>query len=95
VSTVGFAFTAGTPARFKSSRCVERTFCGACGTALTYQDNSASESVDITACSLDHPEVFTPTREVWVAHRLPWVPVDATLMIYEKGVATDASAEAP
>jgi hypothetical protein len=36
-----------------------------------YQDSS--QSVDVAACSLDRPDAYAPAREVWVAHRVPWV----------------------
>jgi hypothetical protein len=71
VRAADFSLISGAPVRFESSPGVERTFCGKCGTALTYQDSS--QSMDVTVCSLDRPEVFAPAREVWIARRVPWV----------------------
>jgi hypothetical protein len=43
-----FAFIQGEPARFRSSPPVERTFCGRCGTSLTYQNADRGHEIDIT-----------------------------------------------
>src|SRR5262245_41313341 len=47
-----FEWLQGIPSSFRSSAPVRRTFCGACGTQLTYQHDDAPDSVDITTCSL-------------------------------------------
>ena len=68
-----FRFTRGLPAELRSSAPVVRTFCGACGTPLTYRHESYAEAIDITTCSLDEPERFPPTHHSWLSHDLPWV----------------------
>jgi hypothetical protein len=68
-----FAFTRGTPVRYRSSPPVVRSFCGACGTALTYERADFPEAVDVTTASLDEPERFAPADHTWDAHRLPWL----------------------
>jgi hypothetical protein len=68
-----FRFTQGEPARFKSSDPVERTFCAACGTPLTYVNGRDPETLDITTCSLDDPAAFPPTHHSWLSHDLDWV----------------------
>ena len=67
-----FAFSARRPARFRSSPAVIRTFCSQCGTSLTYQRDTEPDTVDVTTASLDFPDDFAPTREIWVAHKLAW-----------------------
>ena len=67
-----FAFSAGQPTRFRSSPAVIRTFCSQCGTSLTYQRDTEPDTVDVTTASLDFPDDFAPTREIWVAHKLAW-----------------------
>jgi catechol 2,3-dioxygenase-like lactoylglutathione lyase family enzyme len=66
-----FAFTQGEPQRFRSSARVERSFCGRCGTPLTYVRDERPE-VDVTTASLDAPERAAPMDHTWVADRLPW-----------------------
>jgi hypothetical protein len=65
-------FSAGQPARFRSSPNVIRTFCSQCGTSLTYQRDTEPDTVDVTTATLDRPDDFAPTREIWIAHKLAW-----------------------
>ena len=64
----------GTPAVFHSSPGVTRQFCSRCGTALTYQSERRPDTIDITTASLDDPEAYPPTTEVWLEDRLSWQP---------------------
>jgi hypothetical protein len=68
-----FSFIQGEPVRFRSSPPVERTFCGRCGTPLTYQSEERAHEIDITTGSLDDPEAFPPRKEVFVEQKLSWV----------------------
>jgi hypothetical protein len=69
----GFRFTKGEPGEFRSSAPVVRTFCGACGTPLTYWHQRYGDAIDITTCSLDEPEKFAPTHHSWLNHDVSWV----------------------
>src|SRR5258705_13546156 len=42
-----------------------RSFAACCGTPLFFQDNAASESIDVTIASLDHPESYAPAVAIW------------------------------
>lgn len=75
--------------RFVSSPGVERTFCGDCGSPLTYASARTPSSIDITTISLDDPSAFPPTGEVWVSHKLGWETGDPKLTQYP----TDSSGE--
>jgi hypothetical protein len=68
----GFAFVAGRPARFRSSPQVERTFCGACGTPLTYRRDDLPDEVDVTTTSLDDPAAFPPADHTWASEKIAW-----------------------
>jgi hypothetical protein len=68
-----FACTEGQPSRHRSSAAVTRTFCGRCGTPLTYRDDRHPEWVDVTVCSLDEPGAYAPTDHVWTEDRLGWM----------------------
>jgi len=69
-----FSFTRGSPVHFNSSAGVRRSFCGECGTPLTYVSDKTSDEIDVTTCSLDDPERFPPTHCNWVSHDLRWWP---------------------
>ncbi len=77
--TADFAFVTGQPVTFRSSPPVARTFCGKCGTPLTYQHDGSLDTIDVTTASLDVPERFAPMREIWLEQKLPWQPVNESL----------------
>ena len=62
----------GTPRVYRSSQGVVRQFCGACGSQLTYETIASPATIDITTASMDNPNLFPPTLEVWLEHRLAW-----------------------
>jgi hypothetical protein len=66
----------GEPRAFQSSPHVVRRFCATCGSALTYENADDASTIDITTLSLDDPERFPPSAEVWVAHKLSWQTTD-------------------
>jgi hypothetical protein len=68
-----FAFVRGAPVRRRSSPPVVRSFCGACGTPLTYQHDDFPDAVDVTTASLDDPAAFPPADHTHAAGRLPWL----------------------
>jgi hypothetical protein len=72
-SKTAFTLVQGAPATFHTSAPVTRSFCGACGTPLTYEHADSPDSVDITTCSLDDPGAFPPTHHSWLEHDLPWL----------------------
>lgn len=74
----GFVF-AGEPARYASSEGVERTFCRTCGTSLTYRHYGRLDAIDVTTASLDEPEAFPPTKEIYTAERLAWEALNPAL----------------
>lgn len=77
----------GTPERLASSAQVERTFCGRCGTPLTYRRHDRPDVVDVTACSLDDPAAVTPADHTWTAEQLPWVRLSDGLPRHERARA--------
>ncbi len=64
-------WTRGSPAAFRSSSLVERHFCGACGTPLTYHLIDGP-NISVTACSLDDPARLAPVRQYGVESKVPW-----------------------
>jgi hypothetical protein len=78
----GFSFISGKPTQYRSSPEVLRTFCGACGTPLTYAHQALASGVDVTVCSLDDPDQFEPADHTWVSHRLRWLHANDHLPAY-------------
>ncbi len=82
VNRSDFAWLSGAPVEFGSSPGVTRRFCGRCGSGLTYEHATLPATIDVTNASLDDPERFAPTMEVWVQDKLSWQPTDAHLLRY-------------
>lgn len=70
VAAEAFRWTAGAAAVFDPSPGVERMHCPLCGASLAYRAEPAT--IDVTLASLDDPEAVSPTRELWLSHRLSW-----------------------
>lgn len=68
-----FAFTQGRPKRYASSANVERQFCAACGTQLTYRRTDDDTYLDVATATLDKPDTFPPGHHSWLSHNIPWV----------------------
>jgi hypothetical protein len=77
-----FQIIKGEPAAYASSPGVVRRFCGRCGSPLTYENSKFPRTIDITTATLDDPNRFPPTQEVWLADRVPWQPTNADLKPY-------------
>ncbi|WP_129793401.1 GFA family protein [Sphingosinicella sp. CPCC 101087] len=71
--------TSGQLAIHRSSPGVERGFCGQCGTSLTYARANRPGLFDVTTASLDDPEAFPPTKEIWLEERLSWEAANPAL----------------
>jgi hypothetical protein len=78
-----FALIRGQPAGFRSSPPVTRSFCGRCGTPLTYRNRDHPNEIDVMTCSLDDPEAFAPSHHLWVSHKLAWVQLSDGLPAYD------------
>lgn len=86
-------FERGAPAIFESSPGVERGFCARCGTSLTYRRANRPGLFDVTTASLDDPEAFAPTKEIWVSERLSWIAENPALPQFQQ-FSTPAAAPA-
>jgi hypothetical protein len=75
----------GAPRAYRSSQGVVRQFCASCGSQLTYQTVASPDTIDITTTSMDNPNLFPPTMEVWLEHRLSWGLCNETRTLYARG----------
>ena len=71
VKSEDLRWTRGRPATFASSNIVERGFCSACGTPLTYR-RPAGGTVSVTIGSLDDPEAVRPELQFGIEGKLSW-----------------------
>jgi hypothetical protein len=77
----------GAPLRFRSSPHATRSFCGQCGTQLTFEDDTAGEEIDITTCSLDDPERLPPEDHTHAGSKLSWIALADGLPVHRAGRA--------
>ena len=75
VDKARFRVLAGTIATIRATTGVERGFCGACGTTLTYANNRRVGEIDFTLASLEDPAALRPQMHIWVEDKLPWVVI--------------------
>lgn len=68
-----FAYITGEPVRFHSSPGVTRTFCGRCGSPLTYEGARWPGETHVLIGTMDRPQDFVPTGNAFVEERLPWL----------------------
>jgi hypothetical protein len=71
-----FAYVSGEPVRFRSSPGVTRTFCGRCGSPLTYEGERWPGEVHVLVGSMDRPQDFPPSRDAFVEEKLPWLRLE-------------------
>lgn len=62
----------GTPAAFRSSPQVVRSFCATCGSPLSYVHEGDPDSIDLMTCSFDAPDALPPEFSVWTSEKLAW-----------------------
>jgi hypothetical protein len=86
-----FSFTKGAPRYFTSSPGVRRSFCGNCGSPLTYENERLPDEVHVYAAALSKPVDVSPSRHVFVSEQLTWFEVADQLPRY----ATTSRSGAP
>ena len=65
-------YTKGTPVRYVSSPGVTRSFCGRCGSPMSYEGKNFPGEVHFYIGTLSDPAALAPTVHVHVAEKLPW-----------------------
>jgi hypothetical protein len=87
-----FSIEQGAPISYRSSPPVERTFCGRCGTSLSYQVDDSPDTIDIHAATLDAPDEVAPTCEIWLEHKIAWMATNDRLQPYPRDIPNDGPA---
>ena len=75
----GFEWIADEPVAYSSSPGIEWLHCAKCGSLVGYTRCSRPNHVDITTGTLDQPERYPPTVEIWLEHRISWETLDPDL----------------
>ena len=72
VRRADFKFEQGPPVEHASTPAVRRTFCGDCGTPLTYWRQDRADEIDVTIGSLDDPDAIAPIDHIWMEDAPVW-----------------------
>lgn len=72
VARAGLRWLGAQPRQFASSPGVQRSFCAACGTPLTYFHDSYGERIDLTIATLDEPGRVAPVDHIWMEDAVSW-----------------------
>jgi hypothetical protein len=72
VDAESLAYTAEPPTEYRSSPGVFRSFCGRCGTPLSYRREQRAGEVDLTLATLDRPDEIAPVDHIWMEDALRW-----------------------
>jgi hypothetical protein len=64
--------TEGEVTEYSSSPGIYWGFCGACGGLVGYRRDSRPDHRDITTATLDDPDAFPPTVEIWTGEKIGW-----------------------
>jgi hypothetical protein len=83
--TSAYRLLQGEPVAFNSSPGVVRTFCGRCGSPLTYAQLADPDQLDVMTGSLDEPDAAPATYHVFVGEKLGWDVIGDGLPAYEAG----------
>lgn len=68
-----FRIEKGKPITHASSPGVERSFCGQCGTPLTYTGEGIPGLIDVTVGSFDEPNGLPPQLHIWDSKKISWI----------------------
>lgn len=72
-------WTRGQRSRFQSSNKVQRGFCGACGTPLTFEWDAVK--IDLAVCAFDDADAVAPAVQLRVASARSWAAGVAQLPV--------------
>ncbi|MDX1711141.1 MAG: GFA family protein [Rhodovibrionaceae bacterium] len=78
-------FSARQPRAYVSSEGVRRTFCGRCGTPISYESRRFPGEIHLYAANLERPEDVRPAFHVHTAEQLGWIALDDALPRHERG----------
>ncbi len=72
-----FRIVKGEPAAVRASPRATRRFCSRCGSALTFEYSSSTDTVDVTIATLDDPNAAEPVYQIWTSSRVPWLHLES------------------
>ena len=65
-----FEWLSGAPKAYSSSPGIEWLHCEDCGSLVGYRRASRPNHTDVTTGTLDQPNLYPPTVEIWLDHKI-------------------------
>ena len=69
----------GEISEYSSSPGIYWRSCPTCGSLVGYRRDSRPNHYDITTATLDDPDTFPPTVEIWVGEKIDWETLNPAL----------------
>ena len=70
-----FEWLSGAPKAYSSSPGIEWLHCKDCGSLVGYRRVSRPDHMDITTGTLDDPDPYPPSAEIWLDQKIAWDPL--------------------
>lgn len=77
-----FSYVAGSPKAFASSPGVRRSFCGTCGTPISYESDKLPEEIHLYLSTLDNPNDYVAQTHVFTEEGISWFKIDDDIPRY-------------
>jgi hypothetical protein len=71
--------------RTDSGNTMSRGFCAECGSRLFSRISGRADAIGIHLTSLDDPNRYHPTMDIWTSSALKWDQLNPSLQKVEKG----------
>lgn len=79
-----FQFVRGKPLEIKWAGRL-RSFCGKCGSALTFMSQPDADEIDVSVATFDQPEIVAPGDHIWTEDRISWIKLADNLPQHARG----------
>lgn len=79
-----FQFTRGKPLEITWAGRL-RSFCGKCGSALTFMSQPDPDEIDVSVATFDQPEIVAPGDHIWTEDRISWIKLADNLPQHARG----------
>lgn len=69
---------------YRSSPDIERGFCKACGTTISYRNLKLNNEIDLCTVLLKDAGDLAPVAHIWLSDKLPWVKLNDDLPRFDE-----------
>ncbi len=77
-----FRYVTGSPKVFASSPGVRRSFCGTCGTPISYESDKLADEIHLYLSTLDNPDDYVAQTHVFTEESVSWFKIDDDIPRY-------------